>query len=442
MCAPTRACAHVRMRIRARRSAARAPTCLHVASMHTAACGQSIAVNTMAKVLSGMPMRLPALRESSVANSHLSTAGGGALAARWGAARRDAHGANSKVTRHFFFYLLQCLFLGSLHMHHLANPPPATNRANLQNIASERFCPGQPRVNPKPAPCAHARTLRTPPRPWPAAMQARPVPRGAEGEGPGRAPLAQPLSSHSGAPWARAHCSSSRWPPSAANAQVYPSHGAGGFWARAHCSSSRWPPSAAALQVIEFHGAGGVWARAHCSSSRWPPSAANAQVSSSHGAGGFCARAHCSSSRWPTSTAPLQVSSSHGAGGFLARAHCSSLRWPPSAANAQVSSSHGAGGFCARAHCSSSRWPPSAALLQVASSHGAGRVWARAHCSSSRWPPPAAPLQMASSHGAGGFWARAHCSSARWPPLAAALQVIEFHGAGGVWARAHCSSSR
>jgi len=103
MCAPTRACAHVRMRIRARRSAARAPTCLHVASMHAAACGRSIAVNTMAKVSSDMPMRSPPLRERSVASSHLSTAGGGALAAHWrrgaarrGATQRGAHGAKNR----------------------------------------------------------------------------------------------------------------------------------------------------------------------------------------------------------------------------------------------------------------------------------------------------------------------------------------------------------
>jgi len=70
-----------------------------------------------------------------------------------------------------------------------------------------------------------------------------------------RAPLANPLSSHSGAPWARAHCSSSRWPAPAASLHVCSSHGAP--WARAHCSSARWPPWAAPLQVLSFHGAGG-----------------------------------------------------------------------------------------------------------------------------------------------------------------------------------------
>jgi len=47
------------------------------------------------------------------------------------------------------------------------------------------------------------------------------------------------VSAFHGACWARAHCSSARWPPSAASVQVDSSHGAGGFWARAHCSSSR-----------------------------------------------------------------------------------------------------------------------------------------------------------------------------------------------------------
>ena len=76
------------------------------------------------------------------------------------------------------------------------------------------------------------------------------------------------------------------------------SQGQGGCWARAHCSTARWPCSAATLQVPSSQGQGGCWARAHCSTSRWPPLAAPRQVRLSQGSGGYW-RAHFSTSRWP-----------------------------------------------------------------------------------------------------------------------------------------------
>ena len=84
----------------------------------------------------------------------------------------------------------------------------------------------------------------------------------------------QVLSSH-GQPFARAHCSTSRWPPLAAQAQVHSSHGAP--FARAHCSTSRWPPPRHRRKSTRPTER--PFARAHCSTSRWPPSAAACKFS-------------------------------------------------------------------------------------------------------------------------------------------------------------------
>ena len=68
----------------------------------------------------------------------------------------------------------------------------------------------------------------------------------------------------------RAHCSTARWPPRAAELhvplpQVQPC-------CRANCSTSRWPPRAAELHV-PLPQSQPCW-RAHCSAARWPPAAA------------------------------------------------------------------------------------------------------------------------------------------------------------------------
>ena len=69
-------------------------------------------------------------------------------------------------------------------------------------------------------------------------------------------------------------------------------------------------------------------ARAHCSTSRWPPAAAFEQAHSSQRQP--LARAHMSTSRWPFSAAEQHVSMSQRQP--LVRNHLSDSRWPPDAA--------------------------------------------------------------------------------------------------------------
>ena len=261
-------------------------------------------------------------------------------------------------------------------------------------------------------------------------------------------------------PFARAHCSTSRWPPRAATAQVHSSTERrsraptaappGGRLSRLR-ASLLVPRSAVRarplqhLQVSRLRGMaqvhsshGAPFARAHCSTSRWPPSAAKRKS--------LVPRR--SRSRAPTAAPPGGRLRGCGASPLVPR---SAVRARP-LQHLQVAafrgmraslSSHGAP--FARTHCSTSRWPPSAAarkssrpterrsraptaappggrprgMAQVFSSHGA--PFARAHCSTSRWPPCAAKAQVTPSHGAP--LARAHCSTSRWPPSAASRQV-------------------
>ena len=104
---------------------------------------------------------------------------------------------------------------------------------------------------------------------------------------------------------------------------------------------------------------GQLFSWAHCSTARWPPSAALAQVFSSQ-LQPLC-RAHCRIARWPVLAALAQVSSFHRQP--LWRAHCSTARWPPPAAQAQVSSLQLQPFY--RAHCRTTRWPPPAAHEHV-----------------------------------------------------------------------------
>ena len=180
-----------------------------------------------------------------------------------------------------------------------------------------------------------------------------------------------------GQPFARAHFSSSRWPPSdAASPHVSSSHGQS--FSRAHFSTSRWPPSAAhtrvlvpravvlarPLQHLEVAAQRRLLARVlvpraavlarPLQFSSWPPCAAAQHVSSFHGQP--FSRAHCSTSRWPRHAASLHVRSSHGQPRArpLERLEVAALRRA-----AHVSSFHGQP--FPRAHFSTSRWPPSAA---------------------------------------------------------------------------------
>ena len=108
-----------------------------------------------------------------------------------------------------------------------------------------------------------------------------------------------PFSSH-GQPFARAQCSTSRCPPSAAAEHVSSSHGQP--FSRAHCSRSRFPPNAAEQHVFSSHGQ--TFSRAHCSTSRCPLLAALQHVYVSHGQPP--ARSHFS-----TSSFPLLAAASH-----------------------------------------------------------------------------------------------------------------------------------
>ena len=87
------------------------------------------------------------------------------------------------------------------------------------------------------------------------------------------------VSSSHGQPFSCTHCSTSRWPPLAADEHVYVFHGQP--FSRAHFNTSRWPPFAASAHVLAFHGQ--PFARAHCSTSRWPCFAAYSHVLASHG---------------------------------------------------------------------------------------------------------------------------------------------------------------
>ena len=69
--------------------------------------------------------------------------------------------------------------------------------------------------------------------------------------------------------------------------------GQGGCWARTHCITCRWPPSAARLQVSASRGQGGCWLSRHCNSCRSPALAAALQVSPSQAHGGCRLRSHC-----------------------------------------------------------------------------------------------------------------------------------------------------
>ena len=84
------------------------------------------------------------------------------------------------------------------------------------------------------------------------------------------------MAASQGQPFACAHCSTSRCPPSAANLHVCSSHGQPSL--RAHCSISRCPPSAACVHVPESHGQ--PFSRNTFNSSRCSPLAAARQRTS------------------------------------------------------------------------------------------------------------------------------------------------------------------
>ena len=95
-----------------------------------------------------------------------------------------------------------------------------------------------------------------------------------------------------------------------------------------HLASFSWCPPLAeyARTCASSHGA--PCSRAHCITSRCPPSIAKAQVSVSHSQP--CSRAHCNTSRCPPKAALEHVSVSHSQP--CSRAYCKTSRCPPSAA--------------------------------------------------------------------------------------------------------------
>ena len=147
---------------------------------------------------------------------------------------------------------------------------------------------------------------------------------------------------------ARAHSSTSRWPPLAAKAVVHLSHGQP--CSRAHLSISRWPPPAAQAHVLSFHGQ--PLACAHLSTSRRPPCAAGARRLVPRAAALARPLEHVEALASPRGARRLVPRA-------RARAPLEHVEWPSPAAKEHVHLSHGQP--CSCAHLSTSRWPPRAA---------------------------------------------------------------------------------
>ena len=146
-------------------------------------------------------------------------------------------------------------------------------------------------------------------------------------------------------------------------------------FARAHCSTSRWPPRAARCKSLVPRSAVRARPLQHlqvAATAAWrkstrPTERRSLAPTAASPGGRLAALAQVSRpterrSRAPTAAPPggrlprLRRKSPHPTEQPFARAHCSTSRWPPIAASAQVLSSHGAP--FARAHFSTSRWPP------------------------------------------------------------------------------------
>jgi hypothetical protein len=112
-----------------------------------------------------------------------------------------------------------------------------------------------------------------------------------------------------GTPLSRAHRSTSRCPPSAAEMHMDASKGQP-CWC-AHCSTARLPPYAA-KNIIQPSQGQPCWC-AQRSTARWPLRAAELQVVASQGHP--CRRSHFSSSRWPHFAAALQADAFQGPAG-------------------------------------------------------------------------------------------------------------------------------
>ena len=248
----------------------------------------------------------------------------------------------------------------------------------------------------------------------------------------------------------RAHCSTSRWPPSAASAHVSSSHGQsfrapfqhlevaaprrararsshGQSFARAHFSTSRWPPRRERARVLVPRAAvlarplqhlevaapaasahvdvphGQPFSRAHFSTSRWPPPAANAHVSTSHGQPFLPTAA-------PRGGRPRRVRARVHIPRAAARARPFSVsRWPPSPRTRTSPRPTGSRSRAPTSASRSGRPPPRRARVLVPRAVVLAQPFRV-----SRWPPLAAHQHVSSSHGQS--FSRNHFSVSRWPP--------------------------
>jgi len=158
--------------------------------------------------------------------------------------------------------------------------------------------------------------------------------------------------------WLCSHCSTCKWPFSAANAQQrMPSYGQ--LLRIAHCSTSRWPPLAAIVVVCLLQGQPSSFDMGNWK--MWLLPAFLSRMSSN--CEQLCRRTCRSTRRWPYSAAVVLVFSSQGQPLFLA--HIIISRCPSFAASEHVRVSHFQPFF--RANFITSNFPAKAAKEHTSS---------------------------------------------------------------------------
>ncbi len=128
--------------------------------------------------------------------------------------------------------------------------------------------------------------------------------------------------SFQGQPWLRAHCKTSKCPPSTARVHVCSFQGQP--WPLNHCNTSKWPPPAAWAHVCSFQGQ--PWLLSHCNTFKWPPRATSLHICLLS-QGQPWLRAHCNTFKWPPSAALEHVHTFQGQPWLLN--HCNTFKWPP-----------------------------------------------------------------------------------------------------------------